>query len=93
MVVLQNAAQAVLTNVSLVMAYDAKLYRLPKPSVSIPVLLPGVANRIAVDVRSIDELGRSGVVRILVVQGDSTVPMVSAAVTMPRCEVLPGADA
>ena len=89
MTVLQNASQVTLTNVTLAIAFNAKLYRLPKASIAAPVLLPGVANRIAIDVHSIDPFGKAGVIRILVVTAGSIVPLVSAAITMPRCDVLP----
>ena len=70
--------QAPLAGAVLVFTYSGRFYRMPRPSSSLPLLLPGVACRVDADVDCVDAGGGADVVTVLVVAGGGTAGVVGA---------------
>jgi len=84
----QNTGSSHVMNLSLVLNYNALLYR-PKVSVfGVPILVPGVPHRVDAELDCIDENGGSDTIKVFVCSKKSAVPVLSAVVNMPASEVL-----
>lgn len=84
---LQNTGKAVVTGVRVTVTFDPEVFRIQRPSMSVPALTPGVTRELAMDVSCISPVGAAGDLRVAVAgPGDSCVPLLSATVTMPLSE-------
>lgn len=92
--ILQNAGQVPITQMKLVVSFDANLYVMghsaaSKQCLSIPMLLPGPKYILETEVLSIDAQGRAGVVYLLLHKHGhpGSLPLLSASVRMPVSEL------
>lgn len=84
---LQNMGKAVVTGVRVTVTFDPSVFHIPRPTVGVPVLTPGVTRELSMDVSCISPVGAAGDLRVAVAgPGDSCVPLLSAMVTMPMSE-------
>ena len=54
----------------------------------VPMLVPGVAHVVETLVNSVSELGVADTVRVLVVKGNSTRPVLTALISMPVADTV-----
>eukprot|EP00640_Fibrocapsa_japonica_P000784 CAMPEP_0113937780 /NCGR_PEP_ID=MMETSP1339-20121228/4326_1 /TAXON_ID=94617 /ORGANISM="Fibrocapsa japonica" /LENGTH=585 /DNA_ID=CAMNT_0000940679 /DNA_START=147 /DNA_END=1904 /DNA_ORIENTATION=- /assembly_acc=CAM_ASM_000762 len=85
---LQNGGTRSLMKIPLTFVFNRSLYLMRQSQMVLPVLLPGLMCHYEAEIESIDENGTPDVVKILVLNPSSTVPLVSGIVNMPRSELL-----
>ena len=85
--VISNASTTTLRNVLLTFSFDHDLYHMPRSSIRIPVLIPGITYKYKFVVRSIDRNGAAGKIGIHLYPSEMALPFISADVAMPLSEV------
>jgi len=85
---IQNGGAKPMLKVPLTFVFNRQLYTMRQSQMVIPILLPGLMCNYETDIDCFDENGGADVVKILVLNPTSTVPLVSAIVNMPRSEIL-----
>eukprot|EP00164_Ancoracysta_twista_P002068 GFYU01002724.1.p1 GENE.GFYU01002724.1~~GFYU01002724.1.p1 ORF type:complete len:595 (-),score=154.58 GFYU01002724.1:156-1940(-) len=85
---IQNTGAKHVVNVPVVLSYNQLLYKTKTPTITIPLLVPGLEYSYEVSLECIDQNGGSDIVRIYLCDPESCVPVISAIVTMPLCEAL-----
>jgi len=68
--------------------YNPEIYKSEKPTLKIPLLLPNLTNVFEVSITNHHEEGVPDAVRIILVNPDSSVPLVSAVINMPMSELV-----
>lgn len=89
---LQNSGNQPILNSKLLFVYDDELYAMGYSTrsssvITIPILLPGPKHIVETEVMNIDPQGKAGQVVILMHQGGSSLPKLSATVKMPLSEL------
>lgn len=85
---LQNTGTKHVADLSVVINYNALLYKVKSSVFRVPILIPGVGYRVDVELECIDENGASDTVRVFVCSAKSRVPVLSAVVNMPASELM-----
>ncbi|KAL5473056.1 hypothetical protein EMCRGX_G027497 [Ephydatia muelleri] len=67
---------------------DYSLYRLSRPRIELPLLVPSLSYSLESMVECLDETGRTGAINVLVLRKGSPVPLITALVNMPVSEVM-----
>ncbi|KAL7995513.1 putative bardet-Biedl syndrome 1 protein [Plasmopara halstedii] len=83
---IQNAGFKAVTSITVAFQFDHELYCVKQSLIPIPLLIPNVLYHYAVDVDSISQLGAADNVSIFVCAKESSIPLVSAIISMPLCE-------
>ena len=83
-----NMGNMPLVGTSLCFSFDTTIYKSEKPCIAIPLLIPNVMHKIEIPIKNIHEEGIGGVVRVLLVNSKSSVPLASAVITMPLSEMM-----
>ena len=84
----QNTGQAAMMNTPMTFSYNQQLYQIKEPLITMPLLIPGQLYKFEVSVNCVDQNGGADPIRVFVCTPGSTVPSISAVVTMPMCEPL-----
>jgi len=84
----QNGGTKPLMGIPVAFDFNRNLYIMKKSQMVLPILLPGLMCHYEADIECFDENGGADVVKILLLNPNSTVPLVSAIVNMPRSELL-----
>jgi len=84
---LENIDSLPIYDLKITYGFDNKLYKINKPPLSLPVMVPGVPYPVEVMVESIDASGTNDTIKIFVIDPKSNVPLVSAVVNMPLSEL------
>jgi Bardet-Biedl syndrome 1 protein len=87
---LQNTGSKHVQDLSVVVNYNALIYKVKGGVFTVPVLVPGVAHRVDAELDCIDENGASDTVRVYVCSIKSRVPVLTATVNMPASQILLG---
>ncbi|XP_045616559.1 BBSome complex member BBS1 isoform X1 [Procambarus clarkii] len=69
---------------------DDRIYNVNKSYIQIPILIPGVIHVVETLITCISELGISDTVRVFVVKGKASRPLLTAVINMPVAEVFMG---
>lgn len=85
---IQNSGAKELANVPLVCTYNTSKYRLPNGSLTVPLLLPGLPVYYDFDIECVDPNTAPGMMRVLILNPGSVVPLVSSVLQMPVSELL-----
>ncbi|CAE7590337.1 Bbs1 [Symbiodinium pilosum] len=83
---IQNAGATALYDVPVHCTTNQNLYRIPRPSFFLPVLVPQQVYLVEVPVTCINENGGTAAVRIFLANSRGTMPLISAIVQMPISE-------
>lgn len=83
----ENLGKESIQGVLLTYIYSPALYKLTEPLVSFPVLLPAVKHCVQQEVTCVDRSGLADAIKVLLVAGDSALPLVSANLQMPATEL------
>ena len=86
-VISNTTTTTTLRNSLLSFSFDHILYHMPRTSIRIPVLIPGITYKYKFVVRSIDRNGAAGKIGIHLYPQGLSLPAISADVTMPLSEV------
>ncbi|XP_064095849.1 Bardet-Biedl syndrome 1 protein-like [Macrobrachium nipponense] len=85
---LQNTSVSVPSQqVAVVFHCDDRIYTVNRSYIQIPMLVPGIIHVAETLVTCISELGISDTVRVFVVKGKTTKPLLTAVINMPVAEV------
>jgi len=85
---LHNGGNRTLSATPVGIVYDHGIYQLAESSILVPLLLPGLISTNTIEVECLDENAPPGVLRIVVLNRESSAPVASATVNMPRSELL-----
>lgn len=85
---IQNTGTKPLFNVGLSVTFNHDVYHMQEPHTTVPVLLPNVVRHVMLDIMCVDPIAAaSESVRVFLLNQDSTVPYVTATITMPQSEL------
>ena len=82
-----NGGQTSLKELPLCVIFNPEIYESNCPSETVPLLLPNVQISVEITLKNISENGAADDVRVVLLNPSSTVPLVSALVTMPISEM------
>ena len=82
----QNTGKKSVTDLPVTYAWNESLYKIDKPIIFMPLLIPGVMYQFYVDVTCISESGGADIISIFVLSKTSCVPIITAVVNMPLSE-------
>jgi Bardet-Biedl syndrome 1 protein len=86
---LRNTSAGVVTDVPVTFAYDQQMYDVRCTHLSrIPMLVPKLAYTYDVDVVCLDADGAAGTIKVFVCSKTSCIPVISAVINMPPCEII-----
>jgi Bardet-Biedl syndrome 1 protein len=84
---IQNTGTKALVNVPIVFTYNTELYRVEKPHLMVPSLVPSLVYNYELAVECLDEGGHDSI-RAYVCNPKSCVPIIAALVNMPMADFL-----
>ena len=84
----QNTGTKALLGIPIVFTHSMTHYRIAKPYLVVPCLVPSLIYTVEVNVECVDENAGSDVVRVCVCNPNSTVPIITALVNMPIADFL-----
>ena len=79
-----NAGSRSVSDTALTLSYDPALYRVARALLPLPVLVPSLSYDVDVEVVCVDAAQPPDAVRVLVTQGTSVVPLITALSTCHR---------
>jgi len=85
---IQNTGTKPLMDIPLVFTFNHTIYRVARPSLTLPLLVPSLVYNYEVDVECIDEAAGADVIRVFVCHPHSAVPIITALVNMPLADFL-----
>jgi Bardet-Biedl syndrome 1 protein len=85
---IQNTGTKSLTSIPIIFTFNQEIYKMPKPSMMIPVLVPSLVYNFEVDVECVDESAGADVIRVYVCNPQSAIPVITALVNMPLADFL-----
>lgn len=85
---IQNTGTKALINIPIVFSYARDAYRMQKPYLCVPCLVPSLVYQYEVPVECASEHVGSDVIRVCLCSPNSTVPIITAQVTMPMVDAL-----
>lgn len=85
---IQNTGTKALVNIPVIFTFASDIYRMPKPFLLVPCLVPSLVYQYEVPVECASENVGSDVIRVSVCSPSSTVPIITAQVTMPMVDAL-----
>ncbi|TNV81162.1 hypothetical protein FGO68_gene3820 [Halteria grandinella] len=84
---LQNLSKTPIMGVHVNLSFNDQIYKLKGKSPFMPMLVPNLNYKIDIDIENIDPSGASDVVKVLVFNKESTVPLITANISMPLSEL------
>jgi Bardet-Biedl syndrome 1 protein len=88
MIEVQNLGTNTILNSKLMLVYNELLFKsVSKKNPVIPAMLPSVLYKFDLLVKNISMNGSAGVIKALVFNSDSSVPMITANLNMPISEI------
>ena len=86
---LQNISQSTaVTNLLITFQYNDSLYSLAKPSITVPLLVPGLMHAYDTLVECISDKGISDNIKVFVLHQGKSIPIITAVINMPVSEAL-----
>uniref|UniRef100_A0A7S1IQI7 Bardet-Biedl syndrome 1 N-terminal domain-containing protein n=1 Tax=Eutreptiella gymnastica TaxID=73025 RepID=A0A7S1IQI7_9EUGL len=85
---IQNTGTKSLTAIPIVFTFNQSIYRMPNPTLLLPLLVPSLVYNYEVDVECIDEAAGADVIRVYVCNPNSAIPIITALVNMPLADFL-----
>merc|ERR1711935_77413 len=89
-ILVQNTGTKPIFDINLVATFNQQLYKVERPHIPVPVLVPGLQYKYHLDILCIDEDGSAEPVQVYVCGSHSVVPMISAIVNMPLSDIILG---
>jgi len=84
----ENMSKLPVYHVPLLVQYNPEVYEVEDPVRQIPLLLPGLVHTVEVSMRCVDPQGSSDSISVHLCAANSSIPVLSAIVQMPLCEIL-----
>ncbi|XP_077407528.1 BBSome complex member BBS1 isoform X2 [Vanacampus margaritifer] len=81
-----TAACRPLLNLAVSFLYDQNLYRMTKPFLKIPLLVPGLVYPVQTQVECTGDKGISDIIKVFVLHEDCSAPLLTAHINMPVSE-------
>ena len=69
------------------LAFNDVIYKLRTKSPLLPLLVPNLTYKVDVDIENIDPNGSSDLIKVFVFNKESTIPLITANISMPLSEV------
>ena len=69
------------------LSFNENIYRLRTKIPVVPLLLPQLTYKIDIEVENIEPTGAADMIRVFVFNRESTVPLITANISMPIAEV------
>jgi hypothetical protein len=69
------------------LGFNDSIYKLKGASPYFPLLVPGLTYKVDVEMVNIDPSGAADVVKVFVFNKESTVPLITANISMPLSEI------
>lgn len=85
---LKNMGEEPEEGLAFTIIYNTEIYKLSASAGMVPLLLPGVPYEAEVTAECIDPTGAADALRITVCELDSVLPVMTAIVNMPPCEIV-----
>ncbi|KAL0268054.1 UNVERIFIED_CONTAM: hypothetical protein PYX00_010138 [Menopon gallinae] len=85
----ENVSTLVKKKLSIKFHYNEKIYDVERPYIQVPFLVPGLSYKFETIVRTVVDAMISDEIHVFVSSSAETTPILSAAVYMPVCDVLP----
>jgi Bardet-Biedl syndrome 1 protein len=85
---IQNTGTKSLTCIPIIFTFNQTIYKMPRPSMMLPILVPSLVYNYEVDVECIDESAGADVIRVYVCNPQSAIPIITALVNMPLADFL-----
>jgi Bardet-Biedl syndrome 1 protein len=85
---IQNTGTKSLTEIPIVFTFNQSIYRMPSPTLLLPLLVPSLVYNYEVDVECVDEGAGADVIRVYVCNPHSAIPIITALVNMPLADFL-----
>lgn len=73
--------------VHVTLAFNDAVYKLRTKSPFLPLLVPNLTYKVDVDIENIDPNGASDLIKVFVFNKESTIPLITANISMPLSEV------
>ncbi len=83
---IQNTGKKSVTDLPVTYSWNEALYKISKPTMIIPLLIPGLMYQFFLDVLCLDTNGGADSIHIFVLSKASCVPIITAVVNMPVSE-------
>ena len=75
-------------NVHVVLSFNETVYKLKSARMPyVPLLVPTLTYKVDVDIENIDPNGSAALVKVFVFNHESTIPLITANLSMPMSEV------
>lgn len=85
----ENIDALINKKLGIVFHYDDKMYEVQNPYIHVPLLVPGLSYKFETLVKTIINVMVSDEIHIFIMSPNETKPILSAAIYMPVCDVLP----
>ncbi len=69
------------------LSFNDTIYRLKGKSPFLPLLVPNLNYKIDVEIENIDPAGAADIIKVLVFNKETTIPLITANIIMPLSEV------
>ena len=76
-----------LLDVQVTIMYDSKVYKVTNGSSYFPVIIPGLKYKADIGIEYVGETGGSDNIRVILVSKNSSVPLITAIISMPASEL------
>jgi hypothetical protein len=68
------------------LSYNASIYKMNSRNPKIPLMFPNLTYKLDLEVQNIDPTGAADMIRVLVFSAESTIPLITANLSMPISE-------
>jgi len=79
----QNIGKIKLMDLPILFSYNEQIYKINVKNAYIPLLIPGLNYKIDIDVLSIDATGAADIIKVMICEKNSTIPLITANINMP----------
>ena len=84
---LQNLSKKPILNTLVVLSHNMNIYKLRDRNPMLPVMIPQLNYKLDIEVENIDPTGANDVIKVFVMDTQSTIPLISANIQMPVSEI------
>ena len=84
---LTNTGKELVKNTYIVLNFDETIYKNRRNVPKVPLLIPNLTYKVDLEVECIEATGAADVIKVFVFNDESSMPLITANVQMPVCEV------
>jgi hypothetical protein len=84
---IDNSGEEVINSVDLVVDYDCKVFDFPKENIQLGIIMPHIPTKYSLSFRNISQTGSSSDVKIMIIDRNSTTPLIVNRVKVPVSEL------